>query len=63
METVVLLNRQTYENEMYDEDVFVFWDWCATPDEGNRVLGGFDVPWDHLLTFQLLVREARKDEL
>jgi hypothetical protein len=60
--TTLLLNPQTYDNEFYDDDVEVFMEWAYNDSETVRCSSAGWVPWEHLYTFQLFVREARKDE-
>jgi hypothetical protein len=63
METVILENPQTYNNSEYDEEWEVFEEWLSF--DADPLLAGVwatDDNWEHLYTFQLFVREARKDE-
>jgi hypothetical protein len=63
METVLLLNPQIYMNELYDNEVGVFLSWCVNDREHvDCSMGDLFIPWEQLYTFQLFVREARKDE-
>lgn len=84
METVLLLTPQTWGNDIYDDDWFVFEDWLAVDDifplelnmgfclgrcynpttgESGPFLSETSKVWQQIYTFQLLVKEARKDEL
>jgi hypothetical protein len=59
METVLLETPETYNNELYDDEWDVFNEWIG---DGMVGVWATDDNWDHLYTFQLFVREARKDE-
>jgi len=65
METTILLTPETYNNSDYNDEVAIFVLWAEGWDEMlTAVSYGPDrpIPWEDYLTFQLLVREARKDE-
>jgi hypothetical protein len=66
METTLLENLETFRNWDYDEEWEIFLSWM---DEDADSWGDYDMMgapqpqhWEHLYTFQLFVREARKDE-
>jgi hypothetical protein len=62
METVLLETPETYNNELYDDEWEIFEDWIDMEREPYAPVIATDVNWEHLYTFQLFVREARKDE-
>jgi hypothetical protein len=64
METVILENPQTFNSKEYDDEWDMFEEWLNLDYEID-----YDAPiwadgdnWEQLYTFQLFVREARKDE-
>jgi hypothetical protein len=60
METVILENVKTYNSR--DEEWEVFEEWYDETDPMVAGVWATNDTWEHLYTFQLFVREARKDE-
>ena len=54
---ILLLNKETYNNDIYSQDKDIFLDYCIE-EEQSRAIVATKENWNQLLTFQLLVREA-----
>lgn len=63
MNTVLLLNIKTFNNPDYDDEWQVFFEWTKLTGT-QHVLPAIATRhnWKQIYTFQLLVKEARKDE-
>lgn len=62
METVLLLNIETFNNPDYNDEWRVFDDWwCFTETYYYFPTRATPENWNQIYLFQLLVKEARKD--
>ena len=62
MMIILLLNKETYNNDEYQEDRDIFLDYCMN-EELSRATEATNENWNQLLTFQLLVREATIEQI
>jgi hypothetical protein len=62
METVLLETIETFNNSDYDDEWDVFNDWFDASDPLSETVWAYEDNWEQMYTFQLFVREARKDE-